>query len=138
MPTLDPAQSLLLDQIRMLAELGAAHAALRSYASIYDYVLERGTFEQSIAPAPQQRAYLRAAMRGARHRLGECFANAQRLATENDRLTYREGYAVAGTGLAVLHAWVVLDSTVVVDVTWRGPRGHRIVGAVPTATRTLA
>jgi hypothetical protein len=52
---------------------------------------------------------------------GRCFYNAGRLACEQ-RGTYVEGFALSlGGADPVHHAWLTLDGSDAVDVTWRGP-----------------
>jgi len=93
-----------------------------AYASLHDFVRDRGTYEVSAPLTREQREYIRSLTKGERFRVRECFANAQRLvladARAERRLRYREGFALATT-LPVLHAWVVLDGERVIDPTWR-------------------
>lgn len=80
-------------------------------------------------PTPDQVAYIeRCTGRLASLGGGACFMNSQQLVLWTDfsqRLQYAEGigrgYADAGTPF--LHAWLVLDGTVLVDVTWRRQDG---------------
>lgn len=49
--------------------------------------------------------------------VGECYANAWELATNNEGLTYVEGYALH-LGLLTQHAWVEDDEGRIIDPTW--------------------
>ena len=92
------------------------------YASLADFVRDRGVYEVSAPLTHDQRDYIRSLTRGETFRVKECFANAQRLvladARSEQRLRYREGYACAGL-FPVLHAWVAIDGVRVIDPTWR-------------------
>ena len=74
---MNPAQAALLEHLQADAASAAEASAPRSYTSIADYVIERGTWEVSGALSREQREYGAAATGGARHERGACFANAQ-------------------------------------------------------------
>jgi hypothetical protein len=53
-------------------------------------------------------------------KLKECFTNAGHAALFNDDVTYVEGFATSGWGLAVHHAWVIDNETgKAIELTWR-------------------
>lgn len=58
----------------------------------------------------------------------ECFINALRI-TDNDELTYCEGYGLrASVGMPIHHAWCVTPNGVVVDPTWDDPEECQYFG----------
>lgn len=58
--------------------------------------------------------------KGRRMKQGECFANAYRLATSDDELTYVEGKVHIGV-LPIDHAWVMTREGKVIDPTLKAP-----------------
>lgn len=72
-----------------------------------------------------------------RRRAKLCFMHSARLALEDARLTYVEGYArVRGTSFAFEHAWVSGADGRVIDVTLKNPEHVEYVG-VPFDQATL-
>jgi hypothetical protein len=69
-----------------------------------------------------------------RGEMGECYANAGRMAFDNPRLRYVEGYAVPATvPLPMMHAWLIDADDRIIDPTW--PDGTAYFGVpIPRAT----
>lgn len=60
-----------------------------------------------------------------RGELGECYANAGRMAMDNRRLRYVEGYAVPATvAFPMMHAWLIDDDDKIIDPTWDNARAY--------------
>lgn len=88
-----------------------------SYVSYERFVLERGVWHEA-APLPDE---IR------RGELGNCFANALRLANSHRHLTYVEGYA-SSEFMPVQHAWCVDVDGTVIDPTWDDPQDRVYLG----------
>lgn len=84
----------------------------RRYNSLYQLVLETGRWYEPLSELPEDIEEGVA---------GHCFANAARLAAEEPRLAYVEGFAfhARSAGLAVHHAWCT-DGARAIDPTWIG------------------
>jgi hypothetical protein len=73
------------------------------------FLCRRGRYFDTVRPCPES-------WRG---RLGECYANAGRLALLNHDLTYVEGYGWnSSLGCMIRHAWVVDAEGQAIDPTW--------------------
>jgi hypothetical protein len=93
----------------------------RTYASLEDYVLDRGTWYQSQELTERELSIVLDAARRAGDNFARrhCFANAARLvlSDSSNELVYVEGYA-HGAALPIHHAWAVIRGKVV-DLTCR-------------------
>jgi hypothetical protein len=59
----------------------------------------------------------------------QCFYNAFRVALAENRGQYCEGFAMPpGTRWPTQHAWITLDETHAIDVTWDEPEGSSYFG----------
>ena len=65
-----------------------------------------------------------------------CYMNAAVVAVDQGRGTYVEGLAIGRGGL-MPHAWLTLDGTNAVDITWREPAGECQYFGIPFSAEVL-
>jgi hypothetical protein len=65
-----------------------------------------------------------------------CYMNAAIVAVDQGRGTYVEGLAIGRGGL-MPHAWLTLDGTNAVDITWREPAGECQYFGIPFSAEVL-
>jgi hypothetical protein len=98
-----------------------------SYASSAGYILDRGRHYPVKPLTEEQRAYIERVIERSTFSFEpkQCFANAQYilLYDHDNRLTYVEGYTFGNAPIPVLHAWVVIDGDVPVELTLRDMKG---------------
>lgn len=66
-----------------------------------------------------------------------CYMNAAVVAVDQGRGTYVEGLALGRSGGLVLHAWLTLDGTNAVDITWREPAAECQYFGIPFLVEVL-
>jgi len=112
----------VIEYLTQLARFSASHECPWPYSSGVDYLLDRGRHYSDQGPLDaEQLRYLMALVartRLARPELGEpkaCYDTSMLLVAFDEifRVTYVEGYALTGAGVAVPHAWTLLGGKVV-------------------------
>lgn len=100
------------------------HHGQAAFISVEDFTASRGQSWCSSVMTPDQVDAVKRSVAASRCQLRqrECFYNAQRvvLADRSGRLAYAEGMALPQCiPFPVHHGWIVVDGSVVVDLTWR-------------------
>lgn len=136
---MNDANESLRNYMRMVTSQAASISRNESfpYVCFEDYVLDRGTYFEPTGVSMAAFAALDAALTrwGQKPQIKQCFHNCQMLAIADRsyRLRYCEGIASGAAGVPMLHAWLVVDGTVV-DVTWPRPNEEDdafIIGDIP-------
>lgn len=123
-------QEALANHLKNLSSFFVSNSSGFSYRSVYDFVLDRGSFWNEEPLSKEERDILQEASRGLRFEKKQCFYNSQRLimGDSSGELQYTEGFAHCGI-IPVHHGWVVLRGKVI-DLTWKDQKGKsRISGS---------
>jgi hypothetical protein len=113
-----------------LISLGKREADHLKYESYQELVLDLGSVRKAELILPAWCQTMEAQ---------QCYLNSYRLATENEDLTYCEGYALHSY-FRVPHAWVVDQDGRIIDPTWTGlaePQTHAYYAGVKFDTDFL-
>ena len=123
-PSGDP----LLDQLRFMAHLPkqCGGAQTHQYASIYEFVAERGNTAPEIALTIEEQAWFKQVTRGVQYPIKQCFSNSQQfvlngaeLLPEGWTIAYVEGFVAPDRiPMAIHHGWAVLNGKLI-DLTLR-------------------
>jgi hypothetical protein len=102
-----------LNDVTEMLKRGHGRSKLNSYHCFEDFVLQHGTEFKDIGNLPKGEKM---------GRLGECYANAARLAQRHRELIYVEGYACSI--IPMLHGWCTTLDGKIIDPTWKNGTGY--------------